>query len=80
MMIGWILARRRRSNVDYQRWYKVGKQLAQPYSDCGKSNFPTVDVQGLSSVYSALLVDLKYQCLYNVGCKTGPTLFRLWKK
>ena len=37
--------------------YNVRKQLAQPYSDCGKSNFPIVDVQGLSSVYSALVVD-----------------------
>ena len=32
-------------------------QQAQPSSDCGKSNFPTVDVQGLSSVYSAPVVD-----------------------
>ena len=45
--------------VDYQRWYNVGKQLAQPYSDCGKSNLPTVDVQGLSSVYSAPVVGCK---------------------
>ena len=43
--------------IDYQRWYNVGKQLAQPYSDCGKSNLPTVDLQGLSSVYSAPVVD-----------------------
>ena len=48
--IGWMMLQHRRSTVDYQCWYNVGKQLAQPYSDCGKSNFPTVDVQGLSSV------------------------------
>ena len=52
-----MFARCRRSTVDYQRWYNVEKQLAQPYSDFGKSNLPTVDVQGLSSVYSALVVD-----------------------
>ena len=41
-------------------------QQAQPSSDCGKSNLPTVNVQGLSSVYSAPVVDLKYQRWYNV--------------
>ena len=40
-------------------WYYVEKQLAQPYSDWGKSNFPTVDVQGLSSVYLGTVVDCK---------------------
>ena len=65
-----MLVRCRRSTVDYQRWYNVGKQLAQPYSYCGQSNLPTVDVQGLSSAYSFLVVDFKIpasvQCwMYN---------------
>ena len=34
-------------------------QKAQPSSDCGKSNFPKVYVQGLSSIYSAPVVDCK---------------------
>ena len=34
-------------------------QQAQLFSDCEKSNFPTVDAQGLSSVYSTPLVDSK---------------------
>ena len=38
------------NTVDYQRWYNVGKQWAKPYSDSGKSNFLTVDIQGLPSV------------------------------
>ena len=54
-----MLVQHRRSTVDYQGWYNVGKQLAQPYSDCRKSNFPIVDVKGLSSVYSAPVVDCK---------------------
>ena len=54
-----MLVRCRRSIVGYQRWYNVEKQLAQPYSDCGKSNFPIVDVRGLASVYSAPVVDCK---------------------
>ena len=37
----------------------LGVQQGQPSSFCGKSNFPTLDVQGLSSVYLALLVDCK---------------------
>ena len=65
-----MLVRCRRSSVDYQRWYNVEKQLAQPYSNCGKSNLTTVDVQGPSSVYSAPVVDCQIpasvQCwLYN---------------
>ena len=60
-----LALRCRRSTVDYQRWYNVEKQLAQPYSDCEKSNLPIVDVQGLSSVYSAP-VPAFVQCLmYN---------------
>ena len=31
-------------------------QQAQPSSDCGKSNFPTVNVQGPPSVCLALVV------------------------
>ena len=46
-----MLVQRRISAIDYQRWYNVGKRIAQPYSDYGKSNFPTVDVQGPPSVY-----------------------------
>ena len=62
-----MLVRCRRSTVDYQRWYNVGKQLAQPYSYCGQSNLPTVDVQGLSSAYSTLIINtVKYQFLYKV--------------
>ena len=62
-----MLVQCRRSTVDSQGWYNVGNQLAHPYSDCGKSIFPTVDVQGLSSVYSAPVVNCKIsafeQCL-----------------
>ena len=54
-----MLVRRRKTTVDYQLWYNVEKQLAQPSSDCGKSYFLTVDVQGLPSVYSAPVVDCK---------------------
>ena len=43
-----------KSTIDYQRRCNVGKQLAQPYSDCGKSNFPIVDVRGLFSPGSRL--------------------------
>ena len=35
------------------------KSSEKPYSDCGKSNFPIVVVQGPPSVYSALVVDCK---------------------
>ena len=54
-----MLVRYKRPTVDYQCWYNVGKQLTQPYSDCGKCNFPIVDVGGLASVSSAPVVDCK---------------------
>ena len=68
-----MLVQRRRSTVDYQRWYNVGKQLAQPYSDCGTINFPTMDVQGLSSVYSALVVDCKIPTFIQRWVYNRPT-------
>ena len=37
----------------------LGVQQTQPSSDCGTSNFPTINVQGLSNVYSAPVVDCK---------------------
>ena len=69
------------SNQNINVCTTLGVQQAQPSFDCGKSNFLIVDVQGLSSVYSAPVVDCMviYQRLYNVGCTTGPTFFRLWK-
>ena len=54
-----MLVQRKKSTVDYQLWYNVEKQLAQPYSDWRKSNFLTVHVKGLSSVYSTPVVDCK---------------------
>ena len=74
-----MLVRCRRSTVDYQRWYNVGKQLAQPYSDCKKSNLPTVDVQGLFSIYSAPVVECKIPAFVQCSETIGLTLFRLWK-
>ena len=42
-------------------------QQAQPSSDYGKSNFPTVNVQCPPSVSSTLIINIvKYQCLYKV--------------
>ena len=69
-----MLVQRRRSTVDYQRWYNVEKQLAQPYSNCGKSNFPKVNVQGLSSVYSALVVDCKIPAFVQRWVYNRPNL------
>ena len=70
-----MLVQCRRSTVDYQRWYNVEEQLAQPYSDCGKSNLPTVDVQGLSSVYSAPVVDCKIPAFVQRWVYKRPNLF-----
>ena len=72
--IGKMLIRCRRSTVDYQRWYNVEKQLAQPYSDRGKSNLPTVDVQGLSSVYSAPVVDCEIPAFVQCWMYNRPKL------
>ena len=47
------------SNSNSKRVYYLAYFTVQTSSDCGKSNFPTVNVQGLSSVYSALVVDCK---------------------
>ena len=69
-----MLVRCRISTVDYQRWYNDGKQLAQPYSDCGKSNLPTVDVQGLSSVYSTPVVDCKIPAFVQCWMYNRPNL------
>ena len=42
-------------------------QQVQPSSDCGKSNFSTVSVQGPPSVWSTLIVNaVNYQSLYKV--------------
>ena len=81
-----MLIERRRSTVDYQSWYNVGKQLAQRYSDCGKINFPIVDIQGLSNFYSALVVYCKIpafvQCwMYNrlnLLLTMEKIIFRQW--
>ena len=34
-----MLIQRRRSTIDYHRWYYVGEQFAQPYSDCGNNDY-----------------------------------------
>ena len=75
-----MLDQRRRSTVHYQRWYNVGKQLAEPYSECGKSNFPIVDVQGLSNVYSAPVVDCKIPTFEQRWVYNRPNLISIVEK
>ena len=72
--VGPMLVRCRRSTVDCQRWYNVEKQFAQPYSDCGKSNLPTVDVQGPSSIYSAPVVNCKIPTFVQCWIYNRPNL------
>ena len=69
-----MLVQRRRSTVDYQRWYNVRKQLAERYSNCGKSNFPIMDVQGLSNLYSALVVNCKIPAFVQSWVYIRPNL------
>ena len=75
-----MLVQRKRSTVDHQRWYNVRKQLAQPYSNCGKSNFPIVDVQGLSNLYSALVVDCKIPEFVQRWAYSRPNLLQTAEK
>ena len=44
-----------------------------------ESNFSTVDVQGLSNVYSAPVVNCKIPTMVQCWEKISPTFFRLWK-
>ena len=61
-------------------------QQAQPSSDCGKSNFPTVDVQGPPSVYWTPVVDCKIPALVqrwvynrsNLRPTVEKVIFRQW--
>ena len=48
--------------------------MAQPCSDCGKSNFPIVDVRGLASIYSALIVDCKIPAFVQGWMYNRPNL------
>ena len=75
-----MLVHRRKWTVYYQHWYNAGKQLAQRYSNCGKNNFPIVDVQGLSSVYSALVVDCKIPAFVQCWVYNRSNLFPTVKK
>ena len=70
----------RRSTVNCQRWYNVGKQLTQPYSDCGKSNFPVVDLWGVASVYSAPVVDCKTPAFVQRWVYNWPNLISTVEK
>ena len=75
-----MMVQGRRLTVDYQHWYIVGKQLAQLYSDCGKNNFPTMEVQGLFTVYTVTVVHSKIPAFVQCWVTAGPIFFRLWKK